>query len=283
MKTVLILGHNGMLGHVVERVLSKNQDILISILPDFRYPRDSVDFPTKYDYIINTVGTVKPCIKESDDDSILNAIYTNSILPLELAKYNPNSKIIHATTDCVYSGNKRFYNIDDAHDPTDVYGKSKSLGESKAKNVYNLRVSIIGFEQKTKRSLVEWFYNLPKGYKANGWTRANWNGITCLAWAKIVNAIITRDIVLNNVNHITPYGVCNKFQMLKYFKDTFKRDDIEVNAIPGENIDRTLASSDDMLNERLWRYAGYIEVPSVSTLIEEMYEWYKIEYPERFK
>lgn len=272
---ILVLGHNGMLGHVVEHVLRKNNNLNVETLRNFLFPRDHVDFNkygNRYRFIINCIGTVKPRINEKADKSILNAIYTNSILPFELALQNPTAMIINAVTDCAYDGSGHFYNENDKVNANDIYGRSKSIGEPKSENVINLRASIIGFEKNgNKRSLVEWFSNLPEGAKINGWTGAMWNGITTLAWTKIVNGIISNDIVVNPTQHIIPYDVISKYDLLNLFKEIFNRPDIEITTIVGEPVDRTLSTLFPTVNSELWKLAGYKEIPTIRELVQEMY------------
>ena len=114
------------------------------------------------DVVINCIGLVKQRININDLDFIL----TNAVFPHILANYCEarGAKMIHPSTDCVYSGLKGWYSEEDLHDAIDVYGKSKSLGEPK--NCTVIRTSIIGEELRNKSSFIEWVKankkNIPK-------------------------------------------------------------------------------------------------------------------------
>ena len=108
------------------------------------------------------------------------------------------------------------------HDAVDDYGKTKSLGEIKYKNFYNLRCSIIGRELFNKYSLLEWFLNC-KDKEINGFTNHKWNGITTFAYAKIVRSIIVENIDIPNSLHIIPSDIITKYELLQIFKKRLKR------------------------------------------------------------
>jgi len=111
-----------------------------------------LDIP-RVDYIINCIGVIKPFI----DDDRAKSIYLNSLFPRELATHckRYGIKLIHITTDCVFSGRKGNYREDDEHDCLDFYGKSKSLGEPH-KDCMVIRTSIIGEEIHKNASLISW-------------------------------------------------------------------------------------------------------------------------------
>ena len=94
------------------------------------------------------------------------------------------NKIYQIATDCVYDGSNKLYSENSLHNPLDVYGKSKSLGEVDNKNFFNIRASIIGKEIKNHKSLYDWFRNQNKNSKVNGFTNHLWNGITTKSFRK---------------------------------------------------------------------------------------------------
>ena len=98
--------------------------------------------------IINCIGVIKPHIDENSPSSIINAFEINSMLPRNLLKIFPKSKIIHFNTDCVFSGKTGNYSENHKKDCNDIYGISKSLGEVSSNRIMNLRCSIIGIEKK---------------------------------------------------------------------------------------------------------------------------------------
>ncbi|MBA7639119.1 hypothetical protein ES703_46777 [subsurface metagenome] len=159
---VLILGVSGMLGSMVFGYLSNHTNLNVygtARNPDFL--KEKVLFFDAYDisqlekkefldlnieYIINCIGITKPFSKDDDPEGVKRAIAINSEFPWKLAEYTKKNdiKVIQIGTDCVYSGKKGLYDESHAHDPLDVYGKSKSLGEVFDSSALIIRCSIIG-------------------------------------------------------------------------------------------------------------------------------------------
>ena len=150
--------------------------------------------------MINCIGTIKPRVDQLGD---LNAILVNSVFPRLLSKLSKelNFKVIHPTTDCVYTGSKGNYNEDDVYDVNDVYGMSKAMGE--VSDVCIVRTSIIGEEINNGRSLVEWVKS-ESGNSIFGYTNHFWNGVTCLQFAKICDQIISKDLFWEGIDISIP-------------------------------------------------------------------------------
>ena len=266
---IIILGKNGMLGNYIFKYLSKYYDV-------YGVTRDQIDFkdsgsmPEKFqgmfalsdeDLVVNCVGTIKP---RCDQLGPINAISINSILPHILANDSTKRgyKLIHPTTDCIYSGKTGNYTEESSMDVTDIYGVSKYMGENE--NSTNLRVSIIGEEINNKRSLVEWCKTL-EGKCANGFTDHHWNGVTCLTYAKIINKMITENIWWKGTRHALSPKAINKYDLVKLITDTFK---IKVNlksVDSGSTCNRTLQTK-HLENSRF-------KVPELQEQIEEMKEF----------
>jgi dTDP-4-dehydrorhamnose reductase len=155
------------------------------------------------DVIINCAGTIKPRV---DELGVLNAIQVNSVFPRLLANFAEfiGAKMIHPTTDCVFTGLRdgdgyNDYNENSPHDVTDIYGRTKSLGEPA--NCTVIRTSIIGEEVNQGRSLVEWVKrNHDK--EIPGYTNHIWNGVTCYQFAKICKEIIDGNLFWQGTRHI---------------------------------------------------------------------------------
>jgi dTDP-4-dehydrorhamnose reductase len=284
MKRVLLLGNNGMLGHAVEQIFSAEDGIEL-----FTTSRTGTDATCKFDvleskleelikraepeYVINCIGTIKPRINESLISSVQEAVQINANFPLRLylALENSSVNIIQIATDCVYSGIKGSYVESDSHDPTDVYGKTKSLGEVKGKNFLNLRVSIVGPEKGRSTSLLEWFLNQPLNASLSGYANHFWNGITTYQFAKIALGIIRQPKFEAGNFHIVPSDKVSKLELLQIFRDVYFRNDILINETFPELInDRTLASECFEHNQKLWHDAGYLKIPTIRENIEEM-------------
>lgn len=228
-----ILGSNGMLGGMLKRYLSEQGHEVLALgrrqlevdYDDCMYNmlEDSGLKDFGADYIINCIGAIKPTFR----GDITNQIYTNAVFPRELANWVDakngwgeldNLKLIHITTDCVFDGADGGYVEKSPHNPTDAYGKSKSLGEPE--NCMVIRTSIIGPEWNgNKRSLIEWLLS-KRGGKASGYSNHVWNGVTTLELSKCIETIAGNDMYQNGTFHVFSEDI-NKFELLKLMNTTW--------------------------------------------------------------
>ncbi len=283
LKKVLILGATGMLGSACMEVVSHDSEInLVGTartghegLLAFDARSDSIANlleVNKPNWIINCIGIIKPHIDEKDLTSIENAIKVNSEFPILLAEASNKigAKVIQIATDCVYSGVHGSYTETDLHDATDVYGKTKSLGEVPALNVMHLRASIIGPEVGRSTSLLEWFKNQPHGAKLNGFTDHLWNGVTTHAFGKLSLGILKGKGFKSGAHHILPKDIVAKSELLKIFARAYGRKDIAISdVVSPKRIDRTLNTNDLELSNSLWFLAGYESPPTVEEMVFE--------------
>lgn len=274
MTNILVLGISGMLGSMVFDYLSKNQTFNVygtvrnsEYLKEKTFIFDAYDISRlekqefidlKIEYIINCIGITKPFSKDNDPEGVVRAIKINADFPWELAKYAQkyNIKILQIGTDCVFSGKKGLYNEDDPHDPIDVYGKSKSLGEVFDGTTLIIRGSIIGPEFKKETTfLLEWFLNQPIGGEIGGFEHHIWNGLTTLQFAQICEKIIESNsfdkiLKISYVYHFTPNAIVNKFELMNIFNEVFeKKLKIKKINFPNQKIDRSLATKYNILEE----------------------------------
>ena len=177
MQHILIIGSTGLLGNAVERYFRRQQDIHVTTAcrnpavgsaGALQFDALSEDFSALgigYDYVLNCVGVIKPFMAHDP----LAAIEINAAFPWRLARWCKmhDMKLIHITTDCVFSGSKGKYVESDLHDALDAYGISKSLGEC-SQDAMLLRTSIIGEELHKNASLVAWA-KLQKGKSVGGY------------------------------------------------------------------------------------------------------------------
>ena len=272
MVNILVLGISGMLGSMVFDYLSNNKNFNVyGTVRNTKYQKDRTfvfdanDISQLEDkkilnlnieYIINCIGITKPFSKDDDPIGVVRAIRINAEFPWELAKFakNRNIKVIQIGTDCVFSGKKGRYNENDKHDPLDVYGKSKSLGDVFDGTILIICGSIIGPELKKEVSfLLEWFLNQQKGDTISGWEHHLWNGMTTLQFAQICERIIESNsfdklIDISYVHHFNPNEIVNKYELMNVFNDVFDKK-LKINRInkPDEKVDRTLSSNFDEL------------------------------------
>src|SRR3989338_6592431 len=158
---VLVLGHTGTLGHMVQGTLSKDPTIDVHTMLFDAADLEPLRFfeNDTFDYCINCIGITARHIDEGDSVSVQRAITVNSLFPHRLARYAQEHgvKVVHMSTDGVFSGMGGPYREGSPQDCGDVYGKTKSLGEVRADNVITIRCSIIGPSPK-KEGLLEWFF-----------------------------------------------------------------------------------------------------------------------------
>jgi dTDP-4-dehydrorhamnose reductase len=294
MKKVVILGSTGMLGSSVLDVFAKDGslEIIATAREEKLFDKNSqvewkifdaesnnveenlIKIFNNIDYVINCIGIIKPYAKDDNSQHIKRAIKVNSLLPQIINDLSLKSgfKVLQIATDCVYSGIKGSYNENDKHDALDVYGKTKSLGEVVGnKNFYNLRCSIIGKEKKSFVSLLEWFLNQPKEAILNGFTNHDWNGVTTHHFGKICLGVIKNNLELPSMHHVVSGDILSKYQMLKIFAKYFNRNDLIINAVEAPvKIDRTVATLDSSLNQKIWQVAGYKTPPTIEKMVEEI-------------
>jgi len=264
---VMIIGSSGMLGHMVYKyfnLLDKYTLIRVARSGECEYKADllkgTVLFVAikkeKPDYIINCVGIL---VKASEDNP-LNAIFINSMFPhlLEDWTKDTTTKVIHISTDCVFSGNKGKYTEDDVTDGAGYYAKTKALGELKNNKDLTIRTSIIGPELKDGTGLMCWFMK-QKG-TIDGYTSAIWNGLTTLELAKQIEKILS--IPLTGLYQLTPDFNINKYDLLQLLKKIYNKEDVTIREKETQLIDKTLK------NTRIKEYLP--QIPSYEVQLKEL-------------
>jgi dTDP-4-dehydrorhamnose reductase len=231
---ILILGHKGMLGNAVHRYLQ--QYYTIDTI-DLKWPSNEfIEYIKTYDgdYIINCIGAIP---QKTSDFGI------NSILPVFL-DLNSNCKIIHPATDC--------------ESDNSLYGISKRIAtdwlQSFGKNTHIFKTSIVGIELNSADSLLCWFL---KQKQVNGYTKAMWNGITTLEWAKQCKNLIDQQ----HANQYTVFctNCISKFDLLCIFKQVFEHD-IEIMAIDNLGTNKCLV--------------GDVKLSNIEQQLKELKEFY---------
>jgi dTDP-4-dehydrorhamnose reductase len=251
-KKVLIIGATGMLGHVVYNYLEQlDKYSLFNSVYRTKLTDDSIIcnvkdenalkqlfLKTKPDVVLNCVGAL---IKESREDPT-SAIYLNGLFPNILKKYSDehNAKLIHISTDCVFSGSKGSYLEDDFRDADDLYGRSKAIGEIFDAPHCTLRTSIIGPELKENGTgLFHWF--MQQTGEIKGYTKVYWNGVTTLELAKAIEKAIAND--LKGLLHVTNGKKISKFDLLNLLNQ-FKTKQLQIIPFDDYESDKSLKSSD---------------------------------------
>jgi dTDP-4-dehydrorhamnose reductase len=267
---LFIFGSNGMLGNYIKSYLSKSYTIIGLTRKDFDLSNLSIDSLSKLliskdlqenDIVINCTGVIP---QSSRQRGLNTRLYftINSLFPVILSQICEKfkAKMIHITTDCVFSGKDGMYNENSIHDEINDYGLSKSLGELCKATI--IRTSIIGEEIKNKRSLLEWVKS-NSGNEINGYTNHYWNGVTCLHLSKIVEDIITKNNFWNGVRHIFSPKSVSKYELVSMINDIYNLN-IKINKLETENsVNKTITSM----------YDNNFVIPDLFQQIKEMKEF----------
>jgi dTDP-4-dehydrorhamnose reductase len=267
---------------VVEALKESNFELLTaSRTSGIRFDAESLDVKTLFnaaglepgDYVINCVGLTKSRIDESSPTSRASAQRLNVDFPAELARVASDSgvKVIQVATDCVYSGLAGDYAESAPHDALDVYGKTKSLGEIPSESVMHLRCSLIGPEIGRNSLFFEWVRQQPQGAAISGYTDHLWNGLSSMAFGKIILGIVSNDLFRAGVQHLVPADRVSKDQLVRMELEALGRHDVTVTSTTSQkSVDRTLCTENPEFNKALFAAAGYLALPTISQMVDEI-------------
>lgn len=281
---VLVLGVTGMLGNAVYRVFSQSdayetwgtlrsnsgkryfladsqsrlvsgvdvldQDALVSV---FNRIRPNV--------VINCIGLIKQLAQANDP---LTALPINAMLPHRLAHYCElvGARLIHVSTDCVFSGCTGMYAEEAASDATDLYGKSKYIGELHDQdNAITLRTSIIGHELESQYALIDWF--LAQEGMVKGYAKAVFSGLPTVELARVMRDYVLPKPKLTGLYHVSAEPI-DKLSLLKLVAEVYGKD-IQIIRDEHIQVDRSLNSA------RFQQITGYVP-PTWPELVKSMYE-----------
>jgi dTDP-4-dehydrorhamnose reductase len=281
---VLVLGASGMLGNAMVRVLSEkeewevygavrssgasrffsakiaerlvagidveNHDALVKLFAQIRP-----------DTVVNCIGLVKQL---ADADDPLLAIPVNSLLPHRLVRLCDlvGARLIHMSTDCVFSGKKGGYRESDPSDAEDLYGKSKFLGEVDYPHAITLRTSIIGHELQGARSLIGWF--LSQERQCKGFVKAIYSGLPTVVLAQLMRDVIIPRTDMSGLYHVASKPI-SKYDLLCLVAEIYGK---IIQIIPDGSlmIDRSLNA------DRFREATGYV-APEWPELIKTMHSY----------
>ncbi len=278
---ILVFGASGMLGHKLVQTLAKDADLWTTVRSNFssisKYSIideskcilniDATDVPTiwraidsvKPDVVINAIGIVKQLPTSKD---VISALTVNSIFPHRLAQLSAEFgyRLITLSTDCVFDGSKGNYSEDDLPNASDLYGKSKNLGEVDCETALTLRTSIIGREIGTAHSLVEWFLS-NKGKSVPGFTNAMYTGFPTIVLADIIRSLIFDFPDLSGIYHVSSEPI-SKYDLLLLLNEFY---DAGIKIEPSDEV-----RIDRSLNSNRFRRATGFEPEDWQRMIERM-------------
>lgn len=274
---ILVLGCNGMLGHMLSLYLKEQGYEVVGLA------RGGSELIPAYVGDIKSKGFIENVLKEDNFDLIINctviwnkgsitdSIWVNSYFPhlLEELTKDTNTKIIQISTDYVFSGNKGNYTEEDIPDNNTIYGRTKALGELNNDKDLTLRLSVVGPDMNLNGSgLLNFFLTQEK--EVNGFTGALWTGVTSLQIAKMIPELINYNGILN----LVPDHIISKYELLKLFNKYMRNDSIKVNAVDKSTANTTLKQTHSL------------DIPDYEIMVKELADWvnnHKELYPHYFK
>jgi dTDP-4-dehydrorhamnose reductase len=281
-KKILILGSTGMLGHQVVNHFLKFDDYdvidiafrsklrdetIISNVTD-KTAFEKIVTELNPDFIVNCIGVLI-----HGSNNVENAIYLNAYLPHQLKKISKNigAKLIHISTDCVFSGDKGGYIESDVKDGKGVYSQTKILGEIEDDVNLTLRTSIIGPELKNNgEGLFHWF--MGQSGDISGFTKSIWSGVTTIELAKIIKWAI--DGKITGLYHATNNSSINKYKLLELFKK-YTEKEVSISPVEGRGIDKSFVDTRALVDYEIPDYENMIKEMIVNIKSSNMYA-YKI-------
>ena len=237
---ILVLGATGMIGNIVFKMLSLNYEVWGTI----RSPMGKVFFSEALqqrlisgidvlekdlltdlinklnpDVVINCIGLTKH-LKGAEDSLLSKKI--NSLYPHRLANICSivGARLIHISTDCVFSGRKGNYSEQDSSDAEDIYGKSKFLGEVNCQGAITLRTSTIGHELSSSYGLLNWF--LSQDEECRGFSQAIFSGVTTVELARVIRDIVIPRTDLSGLYQLSGRPI-SKYELLKIISKVYKK------------------------------------------------------------
>jgi len=280
---ILILGSDGMLGHVVKMYFEeKDYDVVCTTRRDEK--------SELYFNITNSVGEIERIIKRVKPDVVINcigilnkvadehkalAILINSYLPhyLDEISVENNFKLIHVSTDCVFDGKTGNYDEMSIPNETSMYGRTKALGEVINDRSVTLRTSIVGPDiNENGVGLFKWF--MEQEGEVGGYDKVLWTGITTIWFARCMEMAIKNNLV--GLHHCVNNDIISKYDLLVLFKKYFNKD-IVINHNPDVESKKTLVRTDKSFD---------FGIPSYEDMIKDMREWvlnHKEVYPDLIK
>jgi dTDP-4-dehydrorhamnose reductase len=255
---LLVLGGHGMLGHKLAQTAAQHLDVYATVrtprlrlaaLLGLREDRivvhadvtsgvDALLDHVRPSVIVNCVGALKPVTGVLDPTE---AIAVNALAPQRIAAAARarGMRFIHVSTDCVFDGRRGNYAENDLPDATDLYGRSKALGEPDDEASLTIRTSIVGRQLSGSRGLLEWFLS-HRGGQVEGYRAMRFSGLSTLALSRAIVAVITTHPDLTGRIHIGG-DVVSKYDLLHIINDAFKAG-VTIVAADGPSIDRSLDS-----------------------------------------
>lgn len=258
---LLVLGSDGMVGHVVKRYFIEQKHNVIGYtnnhpaFSDTRILANAIR-NCSYDAVINCTAVIN---REAEMDKVA-AVKFNALLPhfLEAVTAMMPTVIVHRSTDCIFSGRKGNYTLEDWPDAASFYARSKALGELDNEKDITIRTSLIGPEtDKNGRGLFNWFYR--QCGEVSGFANSIWTGITTIELAKEIEQLLIRKA--HGVFQLVPSRAISKYELLLLFEKYYPGNR-KIKRVDNTWVDKSLVPN-----------TGKIVVPNYEPMIAGMRQW----------
>lgn len=283
---VLVLGSRGMVGHVVTAYLEERGEFdVVNVVRTRPFNERCVSLDLRdtwrlsrfldeqhFDVVVNCTGI----LNDRADKDVPSALLVNSVLPrfLEKRYAGTDTRVIHISTDCVFSGKKGAYAEDDFADGDTIYARTKKLGELNNGKDLTLRLSVVGPELRPwpkGEGLFNWFMAQTKD--VSGFTRVFWTGLTTVELARQIAVILVERKNLTGLYHLVPDTKIAKHDLLALFNRSFREGRVTI--CPDENhmSDKSLLDTRRDLGNALLSYEQMID--DMRSWIDAHREWYR--------
>lgn len=275
MKKLLVIGIKGMAGHMLHNYFSTHHlfdvyglarniesspklfDVDVSDTEQLR----KLFVENEFDYVVNCIGI----LNRDAEDHPSKAIWFNSYFPhyLEEITKETHTKIVHISTDCVFSGKEGLYTENDIKNGIGFYAQSKALGELTNTKDVTIRTSIIGPElNRNGIGLFHWFMSQPDDAQLKGFTHAFWSGLTTLELAKVIVAILDQNI--SGLIQVAPSTKIDKHTLLSLFNSVYRNGTVSIVPDDSYYVDKSLVSI---------RTDFKYQVPHYQDMLESQRQW----------
>jgi dTDP-4-dehydrorhamnose reductase len=270
MKKILVIGIKGMAGHMLYNYFSESRlyDVyglarniepsnnLFNVDVSDTIQLQSLFKENQFDYVVNCIGI----LNKDAEDFPSKAIWFNSYFPhyLEEVTKETQTKIIHISTDCVFSGKEGGYTENDFKNGSGFYAQSKALGELINNKDVTIRTSIIGPElNQNGIGLFHWFMSQSDQAHLKGFTKAFWSGLTTLELAKVVLEIIEQNI--SGLIQVAPTTKIDKYSLISLFNTIYKNGKMTIDAQDDYQVDKSLVSIRTDFDYKVTNYRQMLE------------------------
>ena len=255
----LVIDAEGMVGQVVSLWLQEAQhEVHVICTPTY----NSLEIIANeirsgsYDAVIDCAAIVNQYAEEDK----AGASFVNVFLPHYLEKLTAGTKtiVVHRSTDCIFSGSRGYYGLDDIPDASSFYARTKAIGELLNDKDITIRTSLIGPEtEESGEGLFNWFYYQTE---TDGFVNAIWTGLTTIEFAKEIDKLVQGRA--HGVFQLVPDAAISKYELLKLFEEYYPGNRV-IKKVDNKRVDKSLIPVKP----------DWLIIPDYRTQIQEMRQW----------